>query len=957
MSVSGESVRERFPPGALISHYRIEGLIAPSGMGEVYRAVDIRLGRVVAIKVLPATSTASLTARKRFLREARAVSLLSHPNICTIFEVGEWEGRLFIVMQYLQGKTIKQLLAEKPALPVENALSYAIDVTSALEEAHFKGVVHRDIKPSNIIVNEHGHAVVLDFGLAKLVQLPGSRDDEGATLSIVTREASILGTAPYMSPEQIRGEPVDPRSDIFSFGILLFELLGGQRPFIARSQIEVMSAILQADPPSLGKLRPEVDPPLEKIVQKALQKNPARRYGSASELKNALIDYTQEKGYLVRSIHAKPNLLSWFYAVLIIAFLVVVAWLAIRIGRRPDTTSADLKFVQLTNWKSDPGASGSDPTFSRDGKMIAFSSNREGVSNIWVEQVAGGTLFQVTRDKWEDTSPIWSPDSQQIAFVSNRGDQLGIWAIPALGGLPRLLKTVGPSRHSSERPILRTWSKDGTKIYYQFANLFALDVNSGQSTQITRLEASRPASQSFGVSANETQIAFVDRKNGQAGIWIAPTRGGNARQITSDPERDLNPVWHPDGKRIIYNSMRNGICQVFVAYVDGRTPQQLPLGDSDRLVSDISPDGTRILYHSTNEESNVWSVGLDTHKELQVTSSIAVELWPEISPDGATIAYQSTRGSNASIRLPKSLILTKAIATRGQPVQLVADGYELTWAPSGNQLAFLRDSGKGPNIWKVDVLGGEVRQLTKEGIFFDGFSYLPFNRRQGKDFSWSPDGSHIAYCSNKPNAWNVWTVSADGSSETRISNNSNKDLFLTCPLWSPDGRTIAYTTTPRASRKDAKRIRSVWLVEDEESRLLYSSESDLRLIGWLGSDKNLLIATVNSGEDAPPTAMEVDLVQISLAKAASTVLAHLRATYFHNIELSPDKQKVAYVSRDSGADDVWVRWISGSASRRLTNNSDPRIYFSRVAWSPDGKTVYFGKQASYEIISMIDNFK
>jgi serine/threonine-protein kinase len=279
-------------PDSTISHYRVKELIGRGGMGEIYKATDLHLGRVVALKTLSPNLTADQSAHQRFMREARAASILSHPSICTVFEVGKDGDLLFIAMQYVQGKTIHEMLALGP-IPVETAVSYALNVAEALEEAHKNGVIHRDIKPSNIMVNDRGVAVVLDFGLAKQVAYLEAMSDESPAMMQVTTAATIVGTPQYMSPEQIRGEASDGRSDIFSFGTTLYEMLTGDRPFKGRSRIEVMHSVLNDEPKPISMIRPEVGCELNRIVEKALKKEPGMRYQSASELRLELVEYSQ----------------------------------------------------------------------------------------------------------------------------------------------------------------------------------------------------------------------------------------------------------------------------------------------------------------------------------------------------------------------------------------------------------------------------------------------------------------------------------------------------------------------------------------------------------------------------------------------------------------------------------------------------------------------------------------
>jgi serine/threonine-protein kinase len=266
-----------FAPGSIISHYRIKSLIARGGMGEVYKAVDTRLGRTVALKIPSGVITEDDKTRRRFLREAHAASRLSHPNICTIFEVGEENGRPFIVMEFIEGPTIQEMLT-RAALATESALRIALHIADALQEAHHCGIIHRDLKPSNIIINPRGMGMILDFGLAKRLREGESTDDENPTvMQSLTTEATVIGTVAYMSPEQVRARTLDARSDVFSFGILLYEMLTGQRPFSGVGQVEIMHSILHDEPPSPRDLRPELDEQLCDIVMHALRKDVDQR--------------------------------------------------------------------------------------------------------------------------------------------------------------------------------------------------------------------------------------------------------------------------------------------------------------------------------------------------------------------------------------------------------------------------------------------------------------------------------------------------------------------------------------------------------------------------------------------------------------------------------------------------------------------------------------------------------
>jgi Tol biopolymer transport system component/serine/threonine protein kinase len=974
-------------PGSTILHYQIKELLGRGGMGEVYKAVDVQLGRMVALKTLSPALAADKTAHQRFLREARSASLLSHPSICTIFEVGQADDLIFIAMQLVRGRTLEAILSES-TLPIETALAYAIDIADALDEAHRHGIIHRDIKPPNVIVNERGVAVVLDFGLAKQVRHFEGQGEEAPTLLPLTTATMILGTPAYMSPEQVRGDALDHRSDIFSFGILLYEMVTGKRPFGGASRIDLLHSILYDEPQQVVQAAPHALAEMDAIIKKSLMKNPADRYQSATELKNDLVNLIHEKGYAVRGISSTPStarpatkdnsatvemavptgvlgakterigsspfpmrnaLIALLAGVLIIG---VGWWFLFRPSNQADADLlSSLRLVPLDNWRSEPGEVESGANFSRDGKMIVYSASRGGRQNIWIKQTTGGDPVQVTKGESSDWSPIWSPDGQQIAFASLRGGQTGIWSIPAFGGTPTLLKMLEGGR----RPTLKFWSKNGATVYYEMGpNLFGLDLRSKQISQVTNFDSSRSAPYDFSVSPDENRVAYVDIQDDERDIWSIPARGGAPVRLTSDEAEDSHPVWHPDGKRIIYSSNRDGTFQICMAYLDQRKPVQITSVESDNVVSDVSPDGAKIIYTGSKEESDLWAVKTDTGEEIEVTSDIGVELWPDISPDGKTMAFQSIREPGVGRNLLHCSIMTRPTTGAGQQVQLASDGFDPTWLPDGSKLGFLRFSNNETNIWTASADGGE-KQVTTGGISFGGFFNLPYDRVQTRDYSWSPDGHSVSYCSKKSGQPNVYAASVDGSGEVKISGNADPSASLNCPLWSPDGSRIAYIQF--APFDDGKKIWSINVAQQDKLKTIFQSDSVFRLIGWSATGNSVIVGLVEGRPQHVPTATEVSLLEVSAAASNRRVIANLKSAYPVNIQLSPDGKLIAFVSRQDGKDNIWIIATTGGEAKKITSNSEPGLYFSSLTWSPDGKTIYYGKQGTRSLISMIDNFR
>ena len=957
-----------------VSHYKIKSLIARGGMGEVYKAVDLQLGRVVALKtILPARAT-DPNIYHRFLREARAASILAHPSICTIYEIGEAGDLTFIAMQYLEGKTIENLIAQGP-MRIESALGYALDVAEALEEAHRHGVVHRDIKPSNIIVNERNTAVVLDFGLAKQVTFAGGMNDELPTQMQLTASATLVGTGPYMAPEQILGEPPDGRSDIFSFGVTLYEMLGGIRPFEGLTTVDVLHSILHDEPKPLARVRPEVDQGLAAIISKMLAKKPDARYQTAREFSDELLNYIYKKGYAVRgssgsrrddnasslrrtaiqlqgsaSTKATEVGSRWrlpLGLLFAIALLAGLWWFISQPRGGPDQNlPSSLRYVQLVNWKSEPGELHSDAVFSRDGRIIAFSSRRGKFRDIWIKQTKMGDPNQVTKGEWNSWNPIWSPDNQQIAFLSKRGNQSGIWRMPALGGTPVL---VGGAMAGNVR--LKYWSLDGRTIYYELTpNLFSLDLATGKATQITN--DSHADQTSYSISPDEARVAFVDLRNGQKDLWVRPIREGSPIQVTNDSFEDRSPIWHPDGQRIIYSSIRDGVYQICVAFVDGRPPIQLTSGESDKFLLDVSFDGSSILHAASNEESDIWSVTVNA-EETEVTAEPGAELWPAISPDGNTIAYQSVNNPAQTRKLRDSVILTRPTGREGQKVQLAVGGVNPTSAPDGTTVAFVRWSDNMWNVWTVRATGGDEKQLTKRGVF-EGSTVLPYNRVGTRFYSWSPDGSKITYLSQGDTEAGLWVISTDGSHDTAITSNLKQSLYG--PMWSPDGKQVAFVA---AENQPGDRSWGIWLADlnSRKQHVVLKHSSAMSLLGWLGGAEELLVATSETQGIIEANPIDVRLISVPNKGGAGKPIATLNSAYLHNIQLSPNGQSVAFASRQDGKDNIWLTSAKGGEARKLTSNTDPRLYFSSMAFSPDGQKIYFGKQSSSTLISMIENFK
>lgn len=980
----------------VINHYKVKERLGRGGMGEVYKAIDTKLGRTVAIKTLSPELVDKPTARQRFFREARAASILSHPSICTVYEVGQHEDTVFIAMQFIQGETLSRLISQK-GLSIETALAYALDVADALHEAHQHEIIHRDIKPANVIVNERNVAVVLDFGLAKQIHSEARSDSETPALEDVTTHLGIIGTIPYMSPEQARSAPLDARSDIFSFGILLYEMLTGTRPFNGRDDIDTLHLILYDEPLLASEINPQVDLELASIIKKSLAKEPVDRYQTLAELKQDLINIIHQKHYVVRGISTarsgeictvgnqgvatSPNNLvatneitsasptqdnlatSWrssFFSLRYVLGILLALAVAFGVWQFTRTTQvevppiASLKTSEVVSWSATPGEVYSIGAFSPDSKRIAYSSTESGVKSIWVKQTASGNPVQITTDEFKNDNPIWSPDGEEVAFVSLRGNHPGIWRIPYFGGTPTEIK---PLQNSEGDVNLRHWSKNN-KLYYQLKNnLFALDVTSREAKQITNFEASKLKISQLNISPDEASIAYISiDEKGNHNLNVISTHGGSATEVATNPVEIRNVVWHSDSNRILYSASVDGSYQMFVAGANGGQPAQITFGDKDALALDVAADGTKILFGSSKEESDVWGVNLANANEFALASDSTSELWPEVSPDGKKVIFQSIKNLSQGDKISSGALFIKPVTEAGQPLMLAAEGVLPQWSPDGKQLAFMRLTGNSYSLLTANAIGGGENQLLTGLESFEN-SVLPYNRVQTSYFSWSPDSRQIVYSSKRSGQANLWLVSANGTDDKQLTGNSDANLGISCPLWSADGKHIAYTTKPNkiVNGQLTYGVRIVD-VETKQSKIVFQAEIFLRLLGWTQDGKGLLLAAL-PGKTATGSPTEITLMQVSVEQEAQRSIGKLQAAYYYNIHLSADGKTIAYAAHQEGKDNVWVIPSDGGLAKKITSNNDARLYFSSLAWSPDGKAIYFGKQSRYSLLSMLSNFK
>ena len=745
-------------------------------MGEVYRARDTRLNRTVAIKILPHDQVADRDRERRFLQEARAASALNDPHIVTLHDIVHETGIDFLVMEYVAGKSLDGLISAK-GLPLLEALGYGQQLASALAAAHAAGIVHRDIKPANVIVTPEGQVKVLDFGLAKLVQRDlGDPGTETQTRMLLTEPGMVMGTAAYMSPEQAGGREVDHRTDIFSLGVVLYEMLAGQRPFRGASQVETMHAIINNPPLPLSQ-----PPELRDILDKALAKDPKERYQHAGDFGLDLRRFLQKPSELRRgsSETGWGRHVPWAAAAVFLLALPVAWWAGHRAVAAPGQTAAAVA-PSITPFTSNLGYNG-EASIAPDNQTIAYVSDRTGRFEIFLRQIGTTADIPLTHDQGDNVQPAFSPDGRQIAFVSKGGAGAPIfypgfdnpmaggeiWVMPALGGIPRRIAKDGN---------FPSWSPDGTKIVFarNRIGLFEVAASGGD------VRAIKLPTQGAYYPAYSSDARWIFFEDGRNAINVIAATGGDVQQIGTG----RHPVWDHSSQSVIYSDSREGnnhsLWSVPFSTRDGKTSgpaRPLTIGRGRDWQPAVSRDGKLVAYTAIQTTFNLEVVPFDAEAgrvlgpPRVVTTGNQVSYFMRFSPDGRSVAFESSRGAGRHIW---------RVDIGGEPVQLTSDPkFEETfpqWSPDGKTIAFTRHPAQSPNaktLWLMDPDGANPRQIL-----------------EGNNLTrWLPDGSGIVYQSLNLEIF-LYDLATGRSRQIPTQPDA-----ASMPTLSPDGQWIVYQAT------------------------------------------------------------------------------------------------------------------------------------------------------------------
>ncbi|HSS22366.1 MAG TPA: protein kinase [Pyrinomonadaceae bacterium] len=774
--------------GKEFATYKVEKLLGAGGMGEVYLARETKLNRPVALKILPWEFVADTERARRFALEAQALSALNHPNLITIYEVGAAADIHFIAMEFVEGQSLRAMMGNQ--LKLREVLSITKQVAEALSAAHRSGIIHRDIKPDNIMVRSDGYVKVLDFGLAKLSE---PRLPSGSADPAFTQAGATMGTLAYMSPEQAAGDAIDQRTDIWSLGVVLYELVTRQKPFQGATRQATVNAILSSEPNSAAMTNPDLPSELDLVLEKALEKDPELRYQTAS-------DFQADLKRLQRAIDSSPSSFRhrastrltarpapgrWLWPAVITSVVVVVAligWVLWR-SKPPAPDWSRAKHVQLTD---QPGTE-FFPSLAPDGKSFVYARKVDGNYDLFLLRVGGKNPTLLTKDSAaDDTQPSFSPNGDRIAFHSER-QPAGIYVMEATG------ENLRPVTAGGFHP---SWSPDGKEIVFSEAGrespdvrntyaskLWIVNVETGARKLLTESDAMQPAWSPHG---SRVAFWFMPPAVGRSDIATISRAGGEPLVVTKDAATNWNPVWSPDGRYLYFASDRSGNMNFWRVAIDEETGKVL--GEPEAVVTpskfsrhlSFSRDGKRMIYVQTETQSNIQAAEFDPNKEKVVGEPFWITrgdrqiVRPELTADGKQFVMRVPRRTQDDI-----IVVSRDGANwRDLTNDKFFDRYP-RWSPDGKKIAFASDRSGSYEIWMIDTDGTNLKQVT--------FASAP-----GTSFPlWSPDGKKLLFRTNSVSC--TVDLSQDFQQQTPrplVMPDDAGNLFVAWD-WSPDGKSLA----------------------------------------------------------------------------------------------------------------------------------------------------------------------
>ncbi len=936
----GLSVGQRLGP------YEILAPLGAGGMGEVYRARDARLAREVAIKVL-ASGLSTGVGRSRFEQEARVAGALNHPNLLAVFDIGEHEGETYVVFELLEGATLRDRLSAG-ALPVKRAVDYALQIAHGLAAAHDKGIVHRDLKPGNLFVTTAGLVKILDFGLAKLrPELDLVSGPDGTTASVMTDPGTVLGTVGYMSPEQVRAHSLDHRSDIFSFGAVLYEMLSGKQAFRRDSAVETMNAILKEDPPELSRMDSNIPPTLERILARCLEKQPDDRFRSAHDLAFALDSSPGASGGSAASTTpagaqaAKPwgTGRHWLIATVTTAAVVALGGIIVLLQRRtaPDANGSRREATLAVRVeKLTSRGNTADPAMSPDGRYLAYSSLEDGRGTIWLRDLAEQRETRLVAP-WE--SPYFedirfSSDGQSIfySFVQRGTNESALYRVPLIGGDPRLVSADSSVEELSpdDKHLAQVRRRNGkwTLVIANLENGVEKDIG----------ETTPP----HAWSRDGSQLLFGRQKGGKYSLFIVNADGASERKLVDLPLPPSDALWNPDGRRVIV-ALDIDEKHRRLYDLDPTAATMKPIGD--RVWQAIGawywlPDGSGLvvnegarrignaIYFVSYPNGGIERIPADTHDYAGLS----------MSADGTKlVTVQSVERSDLLASGEPERGTFKKI-TSGTDVQ-----YDFCWT-ADDKIIYTSNDGGSYDLYKLEADGSNRKQLTFDRASND---YQP---------AASPDGRYIVFVSDRSGEEGLYRIDYDGGNIRRLTPEPKPGHRDIAPQFTPDSQWVLYRHWDNGP--------TLWKISIEGGTPLLIKGARPPLpgapvesaFGAAASPDGSRLAFISFTQD--PNSLKFSGMEIVVTSFDGRLVK--RFPYFETVTVgdtwrlqwSVDGGALFY-NGGSGGPNLWKQLLAGGPPVQIKPFEEP---LSRFDWSLDGKRLAVSRSSTLSDVVSITNF-